>query len=100
MISLKYYNRQNKNTQKWVLLFLSRDKNYLTASFKAFAALNFGTLVAATFTASPVLGLRAILAALCLTEKIPKPAIETSPPFFRVPTIASNIPSTKIGRAH
>ena len=28
------------------------------------------------------------------TEKIPKPAIDTSPPFFNVEMMASNIPST------
>ncbi len=55
-----------------------RLSSYLTASFKAFAALNLGTLIAGTFTDSPVRGFLATLAALCLVEKIPNPAIETS----------------------
>src|SRR3989344_5934031 len=61
--------------------------DYFTASFKAFAALNFGTFIAGTCTEAPVRGLRAVRAALCLVEKIPRPATETSPPDLRVLTI-------------
>ncbi|OHA15824.1 MAG: hypothetical protein A3A10_00715 [Candidatus Tagabacteria bacterium RIFCSPLOWO2_01_FULL_42_9] len=67
---------------------------YFTASFKAFPARNFGTFVAATETISPVLGLRAWRAARCLTVKMPKPAIETSSPFFKEPVIESKTMST------
>ena len=59
-------------------------KDYLTASLSAFAARNRGTRAAATFTGSPVLGLRAVRAARVFTEKIPRPAIDTSSPFLSV----------------
>ena len=45
--------------------------NYLTESFRFLLALNFGTFMAGTLMASPVLGFRACLAALSLTEKFP-----------------------------
>jgi hypothetical protein len=61
---------------------LSRER-YFTASFKAFAALNFGTFIEGTEIVAPVRGFRACLAALVFVEKIPRPAIETSPPFLR-----------------
>lgn len=67
----------------------SQKGNYLTASFKAFAARNFGTVVAATWTVSPVFGFRAVRAARAFAEKIPSPASETSPPFFKVDVISS-----------
>ena len=62
---------------------------YFTASFKALAALNLGTLIAGTEIVSPVRGFLACLAALVFVENIPRPAIETSPPFFSVPTTGS-----------
>jgi len=93
---------ETKNTPEGCFLFpnsLERTRqrtgrNYATVSFKPFAGRNFGTFFAATLTCSPVFGLRAIRAARAFTEKIPKPAIETSPPFFKVWMIASNNPST------
>ena len=75
-------------------MYKCEEVNYLTASLRAFAALNFGTFVAETFTDSPVRGFLAIRAARALTEKIPRPAIETSLPFFKDLTIVSITVST------
>ncbi len=69
-------------------------KFYFTASFNALAARNLGTLIAGTEIDAPVRGFRACLAALCFVEKMPRPATETSPPFFSVETIESITKST------
>src|SRR3989344_1816464 len=67
---------------------------YLTASFSAFAARNLGTFIAATCTVAPVRGLRAWRASRRLTEKMPRPAMETSSLFLSEPTIESITLST------
>ena len=62
---------------------------YFTASFSAFAARNLGTRIAGTEIVAPVRGFLACLAARVFVENIPRPATETSPPLFSVPTIES-----------
>src|SRR3990167_5595756 len=69
-------------------------ENYLTAFFNALAGRNFGTRMDGTEMACPVRGFRAWRAARTLVEKMPRPAIETSPPFLRVETIESMTIST------
>src|SRR6185295_10388566 len=66
----------------------------LTASLRPLPALNFGVLDAAILIASPVRGLRPMLAARLATLKFPKPMIFTSWPDFRLAVIASNVAST------
>ena len=56
--------------------FNSLIKNYfLNKSFKAFAGLNAGDLLAAILIFSPVAGLIPVLAFLALTTNLPKPEI-------------------------
>ena len=74
--------------------FFQKQIFYLTASFRFLPALNFGARIAGTSTISPVLGFRAFLAFLSLTENVPKPEIETSSPFLRVLVIVSKTSST------
>lgn len=69
-------------------------KNYFTASLSAFAARNFGTRIAGISIDSPVRGLRPVRAFRVFDEKIPRPAIETSFPFFKESTIQSIAVST------
>jgi hypothetical protein len=76
------------------LFFRKERKDYFTVSFKALPARNFGTFMAATLTMAPVLGFLAWRAARCLTVKMPKPAMETSSPFFKLLVIESNTMST------
>jgi len=45
----------------------------LTTFFNVELALKAGTLLAAIVIVSPVLGLRPVLASLCLTSKVPNP---------------------------
>src|SRR3990172_1749924 len=66
----------------------------LTASFRPLPALNLGVFDAAILIASPVRGLRPMLAARCATAKLPKPITLTSWPVFRASVMASNVAST------
>ncbi len=68
--------------------------NYFTASLRAFAARNLGTFIAGTEIDSPVRGFRAWRAFRVLTEKMPRPAIDTSSPFLSPATMLSNTLST------
>ena len=65
-------------------VFLSTAPFPLTASFSPFPALNAGTFFAATSTVSPVRGLRAVVACLSLTSKLPNPGIVMDSPEDRV----------------
>lgn len=78
---------------KWNEKFFRERIIYFTASFNALAARNFGTVIAGTCTVAPVRGLRAARAARFFTEKMPRPAIDTSPPLLSVAMIASSIVS-------
>ena len=89
-----------KNLSSLILIFPSRNMNKaqpfsdcaifqkcstnyaLTASFKAFPALNFGALQASIFIVFPVCGFLPSLAALSLTSNVPKPTNCTFSPFL------------------
>jgi hypothetical protein len=81
-------------TIETILPLAGVDSVYFTASLRAFAGRNLGTRIAGTEIDSPVRGFRAIRAARVLVEKMPSPAIDTSPPFFREETIESITVST------
>jgi hypothetical protein len=66
----------------------------LDGFFKCFAGWNLGTRMEGTCTVAPVRGLRAWRAARILVLKMPRPAIETSPPFLSSPTMPSIMVST------
>ena len=69
---------------------------YLTLSFKPLPALKPGTFDAAICIEAPVCGFLPSLAALCLTEKVPKPTSETVSPFPNASPIESNTASTAL----
>ena len=55
----------------------------LTTFFNVELALKAGTLLAAIVIVSPVLGLRPVLASLCLTSKVPNPFKVILSPAFK-----------------
>lgn len=57
-------------------------KDYLTALFSRFPALNFATLVAGILISFPVCGFLPALALLFATEKVPNPVRVNLSPFF------------------
>src|SRR5208282_4066605 len=63
----------------------------LSASWKGLPSLKCNTLLAGTFTFSPVLGFLAIFAFLCLILKLPKPRISIFSPRARASFIPSKI---------
>ena len=67
---------------------------YFTASFNAFAALNFGAFEAAISRGSLVAGLIPIRAGRSLISNFPKPEISTFPPSDKVFAISSKTVST------
>src|SRR5512137_2425396 len=56
--------------------------HYFTASFNALPAVNLGTFLAAILIGAPVWGFLPFLAALFVTENVPKPTRVTLSPFF------------------
>ena len=66
----------------------------LTLSFKSFPGLKNGTLVFGSDMLSPVLGLRAVLAALSQTPKVPKPTNRTGSFLAKASAIFSKMHST------
>jgi len=57
-------------------------KDYFTALFSKFPALNFATLAAGILISFPVCGFLPILALLFATEKVPNPVRVNLSPFF------------------
>ncbi len=72
---------------------LIKNNYFLTASFKALPAVNFGVLAAGILITCPVLGLRPFLAFLFVTPKVPKPTMVTFCPFFKAALTASSVAS-------
>ena len=66
------------------------------SSLSCFPARNFGFFDAGIWIDSPVLGFLPVLALVSATLKVPKPAILTSPPAFKVDVIISNKLSTAL----
>lgn len=75
-------------------VYLMKNAYPFTASLKALAALNFGTVVAGTSIDSPVRGFRAVRAFRACGMNDPNPASETSSPFATVSTIVSRTVAT------
>ena len=66
----------------------------LTESLSALPALNLGCFEALICIASPVRGLRPVVALRCATEKVPKPTRRTSFPLCKDPVILLKTLST------
>ena len=72
------------------VFFFQFESDYLTDSFKAFAGLNAGDLLAAIVILSPVAGLIPVLSFLVLTTNLPKPVMSVVTPFSKPAVISSN----------
>src|ERR1043165_6775970 len=68
----------------------------LSAALSWLPALNFGTVVAAIWTRSPVRGFTPCRAALAAAENLPKPVKLIESPLFRVSVTASMKASTAL----
>ena len=69
---------------------------FLTFTFSPLPALKPGTFDAAICIEAPVCGFLPSLAALCLTEKVPKPTSATASPLPSVSPIDSRTASTAL----
>ena len=85
--------RQNLALKKKNYFFFLVTLPVATASLRFLPTLNLATLVAGTLIVLPVLGTRAVLAALLAVENVPKPIKLMLSPFVRTSVIVATTAS-------